>query len=87
MLPQPNQARYSERLLPRSVLHRNAQRSQEAHILRRKRLVAFLPLASRARRMFLNLVQSNRRFKHQKHIKTLLTNILHHSRDLRRFGD
>jgi hypothetical protein len=87
MLPQPNQPRYSEQSLPCSVLHSYAKRSQEAHILRRKRLTAFLSLAGFVRRLLLNFVQADRRLQHQKHIEPLLANVLHNSRNLRRFGD
>ena len=75
------------RLLSRAILHRNAQRSQKADILRRKWLAAFLSLYRISRRLFFNRIQSNRRFQHQHHIETLLTNFLNNSRDLRRFGD
>jgi len=73
--------------LARSILHRDAQRPQKADVLRRKRLAAFLSLYRISRRLLFNRIQSNRRFQHQHHIETLLTNFLYHSRDLRRFGD
>ena len=72
-------------------LNRDAQGAQKVYILGVKSLVSLRIFAGRSlelrNRLLFYLVQSNRRFQHQKHIKALLADILDHLGDLLGLGN
>jgi len=72
-------------------LNGDAQGAQKVYILGVKSLVSLRIFAGRRFELrnwlLLYLVQSNRRFQHQKNIKALLADILHHLGDLLGLGN
>ena len=79
-------------MLSRSLfLDRDAQGAQKVYILRIKSLVPLRIFAWRGLQfrgwLLFYLVQSNRRFQHQKHIEALLADVLHHLGDLLGLGN
>jgi hypothetical protein len=72
-------------------LNGDAQGAQKVYILRIKRLIPFQIFARRSLEfrtwLLFNLVQSNRRFQHQKHIEALFADILHYLGDLLGLGN
>ena len=72
-------------------LNGDAQGAQKVYILRVKGLIPLRIFAGRCLefrdRLLFYLVQSNRRFQHQKHIKALLADILYHLGDLLGLGN
>jgi hypothetical protein len=72
-------------------LNGDAQGAQKVYILGIESLVSLGIFAGRRfelrSRLLLYLVQPNRRFQHQKHIKALFADILHHFGDLLGLGN
>ena len=72
-------------------LNRDAQGAQKVYILGVKSFVSLGMFAGRSfefrSRLLFYLVQSNRRLQHEKHIKALLADILHHLGDLLGLGN
>ena len=72
-------------------LDRDTQGAQKVYILRVKSLISLPTFIHRGfqlrGRLLLYLVQANRRFQHQQHIKALLADVLHDLRDLLGLGN
>jgi hypothetical protein len=72
-------------------LNGDAQGAQKVYILRIKSLIPLQIFAWRrlqfGDRLLFHLVQSNRRFQHEKHIEALFADILHHLGDLLGLGN
>ena len=74
-----------------ALLDRDAQGAQKVYILRVKSLISLRIFIHRGfqlgDRLLFYLVQANRRFQHQQHIKTLLADVLHNLGDLLGLGN
>ena len=71
--------------------YRDAQGAQKVYILRIERLISMSIFVHGGfqfgGRLLFYLVQANRRFQHQQHIKALLADVLHDLRDLLGLGN
>jgi hypothetical protein len=76
---------------PLAFFHRDAQGAQKVYILSVKSFVCRRIFIHRSfqlgDRLLFHFVQTDRRLQHQKHIETLLANILHHLGDLLGLGN
>jgi hypothetical protein len=74
-----------------ALLDRDAQGAQKVYILCVKSLISLGTFVHRGFQLrgwlLLYLVQSNRRFQHQQHIKALLADVLHDLGDLLGLGN
>jgi len=74
-----------------ALLDRDAEGAQKVYILGVKSIISLRIFRRRGFQLgdwlLFYLVQSNRRFQHQQHVETLLTDILHHFGDLLGLGN
>jgi len=74
------------------LFNRNAERLQEAYVLRREGVASLCTVLFSCRfedcpGLLFQLIQPNRRLKHQQYIESLLANVFHHASDVFRFGN